>query len=200
MSDAASVDVVIIDLLDGAGFELPDVEHAIRCARFAATLFSCFHEHLGLDPGLWRVAVAASLFHDVGYLRSDRDHHRKSFDILRRLELPGISADEQMIVACAARYHGGVYPNIEHAGFGEMSAEDQRAVRRIAAITRVAAALDASHLGIIERITCGTDGEGAWLVLHASTEPAVERDRVWEAAGAFETLTRVPLRTSVVIE
>lgn len=191
------VNALIDELLRGPGLQLPDTEHGVRCAEFADAIFSSLSAMLQLEPRHRRLAVAAALYHDVGYLRSRRDHHRKSFDILRDTSLPGIDEQERMVVACAARYHGGSYPNIEHAGFGEMFAEDQRLVRRIAAVTRVAAALDASHMGIVDRIEVGSNADGAWLIAYARQDASVESDRIREAEGGFLTLTLIPLRTEV---
>ncbi|HUG15503.1 MAG TPA: HD domain-containing protein [Thermomicrobiales bacterium] len=198
MIDDAGVETVIEELLDGWVGGLPDRAHGLRCARHAASLFEGLSGVLELKPERRRLAIAAALFHDVGYLRSFHDHHRKVFDILRDVGLPGLIASETLIVACAARYHGGPYPNIEHAGFGEMTSEDQRVVRRLAALTRVAAALDASHMGVVERVRAHAGATGASVVAFATHEAPVESDRLREAEGAFLALTRTPLITSVV--
>jgi exopolyphosphatase / guanosine-5'-triphosphate,3'-diphosphate pyrophosphatase len=193
----ASVDDSLIRELLSAPIAVPDDEHALRCARFAGELFDAIHLALGLSPEHKRLAIAAALFHDVGYLRGDQDHHRKSFDIIRRATIPGLSHDERLIVACAARYHGRTSPNIEHAGFGEMSFEDQRLVRRTAAITRVAVALDASHLGLIDDIEVHAGERDIRVIAYVANDAAVERDRLREAAGGFTGLTQTPMRTDV---
>jgi exopolyphosphatase / guanosine-5'-triphosphate,3'-diphosphate pyrophosphatase len=199
MNTSYPVATIIDELLQGSAISLPDAEHGVRCAVFADTLFEGLATELGLTPSHRRPAIAAALFHDVGYLRSQRDHHRKAFDILRESCLPGLDESERLIAACAARYHGGGHPNIEHAGFGEMSAEEQRVVRRIAAITRLAAALDASHLGFIEKVEVDVDARGARVIVHASQEPSVERVRLDEAAGSFLILTQKPMRVDIVV-
>ena len=191
---AAEID----DLIDAADVELPDPEHARRCGRFAATLFDGLAPTLELIPEDRRVAIAAALFHDVGYLRGGRDHHRKSYDLVLRMPLPAMSPDDRIVAACAARYHGRTMPSIEHAGFGELGFADQRRVRRLAALTRVAAALDASHLGLVEEIQIDRAPSGAPILrVMASQEPAIERDRLHGAAGGFEALTGVPLRFEI---
>jgi len=189
---------LIADLLTGWPLELPDPAHARHCAVLADSLFAGLHETLGLKPTHRRLAVAGALFHDVGYLRSARDHHRKAFDLLREADLPGLDIHQRLIVACAARYHGGTYPNIEHAGFGEMTTADQRVVRRIAALVRLAAALDASHLGVIDRVEASSHGDRAVVVAFSRGDAPVESDRLREAEGAFMALTQMSLRTNVI--
>ena len=50
----------------------------------AAVLFDALADRLQLDPHDRRLAIAAALLHDVGYVRGGRDHHRKSFDVMWR--------------------------------------------------------------------------------------------------------------------
>jgi exopolyphosphatase/guanosine-5'-triphosphate,3'-diphosphate pyrophosphatase len=186
-------------LLETIGIDVPDRDHAIRCATFAGSIFDGCHPRLELQAADRRLAVVAALLHDSGYLRGDRDHHRKSYDIVREAALPGFSGTDQIIAACAARYHGRTMPSIEHAGFGELDFEDQRRVRRLSAIVRLAAACDASHLGIVESVEVRA-GEGSLvLVVRASQEPSVDRDRLREAAGGFAALTYVPLNIEIEV-
>ena len=187
-------------LLGRLGIDVPDPDHAVRCASFAGELFDGMHERLELVPGDRRLAVAAALLHDAGYLRGARDHHRKSYDIVIAANLPGFSHQEEVIAACAARYHGRTMPNIEHAGFGEMDTEEQRRTRRLSAIVRLAAACDASHLGVITNVHARTVGDGIVLTATASSEPSVDRDRLREATGGFTALTYVPLRVEIRVE
>ena len=193
-------DADIAQLIVDSGWQMPDREHGVRCGRFAGVLFDALHLLLGLETTDRPLTVAAAVFHDIGYLRSERDHHRKSFDLLRDATQLPFSSDDRLIVACAARYHGHTSPSIEHAGFTDMSFADQRRVRRIAAIVRLAAALDASHLRLIERIEVSEDDGRATLTAYAAREPAIERDRLRESAGGFQQLTQIPIAGDVVIE
>jgi exopolyphosphatase/guanosine-5'-triphosphate,3'-diphosphate pyrophosphatase len=187
-------------LLTATGMQLPDREHALRCADFAANLFAALHERLGLAASDRRLAIFGAMLHDIGFQRSGHDHHRKAFELLRKATLPGLSEGDRLIVACLARYHRGPLPNIEHAGFGEMVAEDQRRTRRLSAIVRLAAALDASQLGFISEISVTLAGDSIRVDAVASREPAVERDRVREAEAAFLSLTYVPLHVEMSVE
>lgn len=187
------------NLLDQLAIEVPDPDHAVRCAEFAASLFDDLHEVLELPATDRRIAVVAALYHDVGYSRGVRDHHRKSFDILNAGVLPDFDRRDQVIAACAARYHGRTLPSIEHAGFGEMDTEDQRRTRRISAIVRVAVACDSSHLGVINDVSARTSGDGIVMTVRAVEEPTVDRDRLREAAGGFAALTYVPLRVEFAV-
>lgn len=179
---------------------LPDVDHALRCAHFAATLFDSLAPTLGLPSHVRTVAIAAALWHDVGYARDGRDHARKSYDMLSSVHLAEFTDAQKMMVACAARYHRRPLPNIEHAGFGMLPSEEQRQVRRLSAIVRIAVALDASHLGKISEIDVQVLEGGVRLIAHALSDAEVERDRLIENAAAFRQLTYVPIEFDIAVK
>jgi exopolyphosphatase/pppGpp-phosphohydrolase len=193
---------LIANALASSGLMLPDPEHARCCAAFAANLFDALRERLELAPDDRRLAVLAALFHDVGYARDVRDHQRKSFDMLRESQLPDMDDSERDIVAAVARYHRKALPNIEHAAFGFMSSSDQRRVRRLSGIVRLAVALDASHLGSVERVEIQPDATPLRCTAYArgSANVEVERDRLRENAAAFTQLTQLPIRAEIVVE
>jgi exopolyphosphatase/guanosine-5'-triphosphate,3'-diphosphate pyrophosphatase len=200
LSTLQPIDEQLIEqALASSGLTLPDAEHALRSARFGGELFDALRARLALAPDDRRLAVLAALFHDVGYARDARDHHRKSFDMLREAELPGLSDAEREIVAAAARYHRKSLPNIEHAGFGYMSVADQRRVRRLSGIVRLAVALDASHLGVVQSVAIDADSDPIGLTAHARGNVEVERDRLRENAAAFTQLTQLPLRAEIIV-
>ena len=179
--------------------EQPDKEHARRCAGFAAALFDGLGTALGLDPGDRDVAIVAAWLHDVGYIRGGRDHHRKSFDVIREVDLPLERPEDRIVAACVARYHGTTMPSIEHAGFQDLDFDDQRRVRRLTGIVRMAVALDASHLGFVTAVEVGGPAGNPNVVAYASEEPAVERDRLRSAAASMRVLAGLDVRTDVVV-
>ncbi len=84
-------------------------------------------------------------------IQHDR-HNRHSYYLIKNAELLGFDAVEIEVIALAARGHrkqGAQYDSIElHA----LSASNRRLVRSLAAILRIADALDRSHFGVVEDI------------------------------------------------
>lgn len=186
-------------LLASIAVEQPDEAHARRCAGFAATLFDGLARTLDLVPGDRDVAILAVYLHDVGYIRGGRDHHRKSFDVIRELALPLERPEDRIVVACVARYHGETLPSIEHAGFQDLDFDDQRRVRRLTGIVRMAVALDASHLGLVTTVEVDVAADRPIIIAYATEEPAVERDRLRTAAASLRVLGKLDVRTDVVV-
>lgn len=60
----------------------------------------CARARLDLtDIDVTIVTVAALLLHDIGYHRSARDHHRKTWDDVLRMRLDGLTWEEQRLAA-----------------------------------------------------------------------------------------------------
>ena len=195
-----TIDEQIERALASCALAPPDAKHALRSAHFASVIFDALHARLELAADDRRLAVLAALFHDVGYARDVRDHQRKSFDMLRETSLDNVSDAERDIVAAVARYHRKSLPNIEHAAFGFMSSADQRRVRRLSAVVRLAVALDASHLGVVQSVEIQSASQPIRLIAHATGNVEVERDRLRENAAAFTHLTQLPIRAEIVVE
>jgi exopolyphosphatase/guanosine-5'-triphosphate,3'-diphosphate pyrophosphatase len=178
---------------------LPDRAHAVRCAAFAGTLFDALAEALALSDDDRQLVLAAALWHDVGHAREARDHARKSFDMIAATHLPEFPSSRRLIVASVARYHRRLLPNIEHAGFGEMTPADQRVVRRLSAICRVAVALDASQRGVVDDVQIDIKPDRCLLTARTTANAEIERDCLAEAASAFERLTNLRLECELAV-
>ena len=119
-----------------------DAVHAANVAAASSLLFTklrsffSFPEHTGL------LLEAASYLHDIGRFIEARHHHRHSWYLITHTKLPGLTASEQRIVAAAVRYHGRTMPRESHPEYSSLSADEKVAVVKLAAILRVADALD----------------------------------------------------------
>lgn len=119
-----------------------DALHAANVATISALIlnklraFQSFPEHAGL------LLEAASYLHDIGRFIDARRHHRHSWYLITHTKLPGLTASEQRIVAAAVRFHGKTLPRDSHPEYAALSADEKVAVLKLAAILRVADALD----------------------------------------------------------
>lgn len=122
-----------------------DEAHARKVAGLALALFDQLHREHELGEAERRVLLAAALLHDVGQFISYRRHHRHSHYLISNSELPGFTPDQIELVALVARYHRRAEPKDAHPEFAALSRNDQSRVRRLAALLRVADALDREH-------------------------------------------------------
>lgn len=120
-------------------------EHSQHVAELAGQLFDELEEPLNLRPEWRRYLEFASLLANVGVVVSHAKHHLHSYYLIRNSELMGLTDREVEIVAQVARYHRKSVPKPEHAEFATLTAADQRIVRTLAAILRVAVGLDRTY-------------------------------------------------------
>jgi CHAD domain-containing protein len=135
----------------------PDFAHSERVASLALQLYD------GLLASGWQPSVdaisarssllAAALLHDVGKSKGEKGHHKASFDMIRAHGNPlGWKAADLQRAATAARFHRGALPTRKHRALRDLLPDEQKATIQLAAILRLANALDAGHDGHIRRL------------------------------------------------
>ena len=135
----------------------PDFPHSERVASLALQLYD------GLLASGWQPAVdavsarssllAAALLHDVGKSKGEKGHHKASFDMIRAHGNPlGWKPADLQRAATVARFHRGALPTRNHKSLCDLLPDEQKATIQLAAVLRLANALDASHDGHIHRI------------------------------------------------
>ncbi len=129
-----------------------DESHSVHVARLAGQLFDQLPSVHRLGRRDRRLLVAAAVLHDIGDFVSLKGHHKHSMYLISRSELPGFTRSEMFLVANIARYHRKGAPSVRHPEFALLSGADRERVRRLAAILRIADALDKEHSGKIQRV------------------------------------------------
>lgn len=96
----------------------------------------------------------ASRLHDIGWSRTVlKKHHKLSGKMILEAEIPGLKYPEQLVCALIARYHTKSLPDaLKHQKFASLNLKKRKLVEWLAAILRVADALDSSHNHVIKRI------------------------------------------------
>jgi exopolyphosphatase / guanosine-5'-triphosphate,3'-diphosphate pyrophosphatase len=133
--------------------------HARQVTRFAETIFDEVAAGASLTRHQRTLLSAAALLHDVGYHIAHESHHKHTLYLIKHSELTGFSEAEREVIANVARYHRGSLPKEKHDEYATLNQTDRETVRRLAAIVRVADALDRSHDGRVEQITCAREGD-----------------------------------------
>jgi exopolyphosphatase / guanosine-5'-triphosphate,3'-diphosphate pyrophosphatase len=169
-----------------------DEPHARHVAMLAMSLFDQLQPLHHLSESDRRILAAAALLHDVGQFVSYHGHHKHSFYLVAHSELAGFSPRQMPIIGLVARYHRKAEPRPEHPGFAELDAADRERVHKLAALLRVADALDREH---VQRVT-GVDAiiEDDGVELRVVGSGALESWSMPAKAALFERTFGVPLR------
>jgi exopolyphosphatase/guanosine-5'-triphosphate,3'-diphosphate pyrophosphatase len=143
-----------------------DEAHGTRVSGFAAQLFDDLREVHSMDPRDRMLLRAAAMLHDVGdFVRYD-GHHKHSYYLILHSDLMGLTPDERAIVANVARYHRKSTPDPSHPNFRDLDKDARATVSSLAAILRVADALDREHLGKVDGVQAVVESGKRRVVLH----------------------------------
>ncbi len=141
----------------------PDFAHSERVARLALELYDGLERAslLGTSTeardgnGVSARAslYAAALLHDVGKAKGNKGHHKASLELIKAHGTPlGWNAQDLQRAAVVARFHAGALPVRSHKALRDLLPDEQKTIVRLAAILRLANALDSAHDGHIRRV------------------------------------------------
>lgn len=129
------------------GLLVEDWPHARHVMYLSSLLFEATHPLHKLDGGVLRLLQRAAFLHNTGMMIEVRRHHKHSFRLIRDTPLPDFTVEERYEIACIARYHRRALPSKDHGEFAALSLSARKRVSRLAALLRVADALDYNHDG-----------------------------------------------------
>src|SRR5216684_3060393 len=127
-------------------------DHGKQVAKLSLKLFDATAPILGLPKTSRELLEFAALLHDIGHAIDHDRHNRHSYYLIRNAELFGFDPDEIEVIAQAARGHRKQAPKLDSPDLKPLSAARRRVIRGLAAILRVADALDRSHFGVVKNI------------------------------------------------
>ena len=152
-----------------------DATHARNVAVLALRIFDELKNETGLSERNRLLLEVAALLHDVGIFISLNGHHKHSFYILSSCEIFGLTQEDMLVVANVARYHRRSLPVKTHQGFMMLDRERRVDVMKMAAILRVANALDADHLQKVANVRILRDEEPWVLETEGAGDLTMER-------------------------
>jgi exopolyphosphatase/guanosine-5'-triphosphate,3'-diphosphate pyrophosphatase len=142
--------------------ERSDVEraHATHVARLALRIFDQTEDLHRFRTGERELLEYAALLHEVGMHVAYQDHQKHSYYLISHAGLRGFTTDQVAVVANVARYYRKATPSLEHDNFVQLSEAQRDVVTKLAAILRIADALDRGRRRAVRDVGVEmTDGE-----------------------------------------
>jgi CHAD domain-containing protein len=141
----------------------PDFAHSEHVARLALELYDSLHANRLLGSangtGARSSLYLASLLHDVGKSKKKNNHHKASSELIKSHGAPlGWKNEDVQRAAIIARFHRGALPTKNHNLLRDLLPHEQRSTIQLAAILRLANALDATHDGQIRHVQVEHEG------------------------------------------
>jgi exopolyphosphatase/guanosine-5'-triphosphate,3'-diphosphate pyrophosphatase len=165
-----------------------DLLHTRQVSRIAGSLWQQLATPLGLKPEDRELIESAALIANVGYLINFDGHHKHSYHLIVNSELPGFERRQLQIMANVARYHRGTRPKRRHENFNELSPEDQQRVCALAAILRLALALDRTHQQNVAEVKARVRDDVVRIVIQSQGDTDVD---LWAAERKTDLFEKV---------
>ena len=124
-----------------------DSEQAARVGKSADWIFGHYAALLGLDEEARQLLAAACALHEIGLAVSHKRMHLHGAYIVEHADLTGMSLRQQQMVALVIRFHRKERADRRDAAFARLRKSDGETVVKLAAILRLAAALNRTQSG-----------------------------------------------------
>lgn len=170
-----------------------DERHALLVADLSLQLFRELQAEHGLDAHHAVLLRTAALLHDIGAFVSNTGHHKHSLYLILNSELFGLTRQDNAVVALTARYHRRSLPRQTHPEYLALDRGSRMVVTKMAALLRVADALDRSHLQHARTITFTREGPQFVITLADVEDATLERIAIREKGTLFENIFGMPI-------
>ena len=122
-----------------------DPHHGRNVATLATSLFDAVAIEHGLGPRERLLLEVAGIVHESGSIVSEQARHKHTYHLIAHSEIFGLSPGEVELTAHVARYHRRSRPKPSHREYVSLTREKRVLVCKLAAILRVADAIQSGH-------------------------------------------------------
>ncbi len=171
-----------------------DEPHALHVADLSRTIFQNLQEEHNLSRRYELLLTVAAILHEIGIFIDVKAHHKHSMYLIRNSELFGLSPKDVLLVALLARYHRRATPRNTHEGYGDLDRASRIVVSKLAAILRVADALDQSHSQRLKDIQCGMENGSFEISVQWASDLSLEQMSLSHKGTLFEEVYGMQVR------
>lgn len=170
-----------------------DKKHARHVAALCVKLFRELQPVHQLDKRHELLLEVAALLHEVGGFISSRSHHKHSMYLILNSDLFGLTRNDMTLIALVARYHRRAMPSPTHAEYTSLDRDSRIAVSKLAAILRVADAMDRNHMQQISDLTFAREAGQFVITVRHVEDLTIERMAMKEKGAMFEEIYGIPV-------
>ena len=163
-----------------------DPSHGAHVGNLCARLFEELSDLHQLDSHDALLLQVSAILHEIGTYISPRAHHKHSEYIILNSEIFGLDRLDIVVVALVSRYHRHSGPKTDHEDYRALGTDDRIRVNKIAAILRVADALERTHAQRVRKLTIRREPGKLILRLPGLADAAVERIAMESKADLFQ--------------
>ncbi|HYU31563.1 MAG TPA: Ppx/GppA phosphatase family protein [Thermoanaerobaculia bacterium] len=168
--------------------------HGQQTTRLALRLFDLTTSIHGLGEREREWLEYAALLHDIGYAIQYRNHHKHAYYLITNANLDAFDQREIEIIAHVARYHRGPTPKARRPTLAALKPWQRRTVRQLAALLRLADALDRTHASRVDEIYCAIRRNRVTLEVLSRYDVGLELEAAGERGRYFQKVFGCRLR------
>ena len=163
-----------------------DKNHYEYVRKISLFLFDALEDELSLSRRARMLLEVAAILHDIGSFIGESGHHLHGEYIVRNSEIFGLSRDELSLVASLVRYHRGEHPSPKHQVYASLPRDDRTMILKLAALLRIADALDCRHSQHIPEYTIELTADTLFLHPAGAHDTTVEKFALERKGRLFE--------------
>ena len=163
-------------------------QHAEHVAQTAMKLFDQLADQHNLDHKMRAILEIAALLHEIGKIVNSSGFHKHSSYLISNSEFFGVGERSHMLIALVARYHRRALPQPSHVRYASLDLQDRIAVSKLAAILRIANAMDESHTQKIKNFKCNVETDQVTILADGVSDISMEQHAVGQARSLFESI------------
>jgi len=171
-----------------------DQQHAEQVRQLSLMLYDQLQPIHHFPPHARVLLEAGALLHDLGHVVSHRGHHKHGEYLVYNGDIPGLDGHDRTVVAALVRYHNKkAEPSDRHPVYSLLPRAEQRTVRRLASLLRVAEALDHSHGERVTKMKAVFRSGAVAFQVHARGDARDDLQDAAQSSALFEREFRVRL-------
>jgi exopolyphosphatase/guanosine-5'-triphosphate,3'-diphosphate pyrophosphatase len=173
-----------------------DEGHARHVADLAVKLFRRLQAEHRLDSRHELILTIASLLHDIGQQVNNSNHHKHTMYLVQNSDIFGLGHRDRLLTSLVARYHRRATPRRTHLVYSSLDRDERVSVAKLAAILRVADALDRGHVQRRRQMEVALREGQVVITVHHGGDLTLEQHGLQEKGEMFERVygLRVILR------
>lgn len=173
-----------------------NLDHAQRVAACSVCLFDALKAEHGLSERHRLLLEIAALLHEIGMFVSARAYHKHTLYLILNSEIFGLSREEVQIVAHTARYHRRGTPKPTHVEYMSLPRENRLAVNKLAALLRLAKAMDLEDMRQIEQMKFSLQEDTLTIEVPGRSEQSLKTQSIGLGTDFFEDVYGLKIRWS----
>ena len=150
-------------------------KHSDNIKKFACKIFDKMKGTHGLDQRKRLLLELAAVLHDSGHYVTAKHHLLSAFDLIKNIDIYGMTENEMLITAYIARYNEFDIPNYEDIEFIKLSDKNKLIISKLVAIFRIANALDKSQKQKLKDIKVKLENDKLQIIAESNENTYLEK-------------------------